>query len=222
MPARRLPGESAEMYLKSLLELGGDETHVPISALAERLSVSPISATERVHRLQSEAQLDHRPYQGVRLTRQGRSAALRVVRRHRLWERFLRDRLGLGWVQVHALACQLEHAVGDEVTEALAVQLGEPSTCPHGNPIPSRKGDLSRPGGMPLSDLPLGSSASVLRIEPETAEVLASVAQAGLRPGSRLLREADAASGGLRLRIDGRAQRLSPPIARHVVVAPED
>jgi DtxR family Mn-dependent transcriptional regulator len=221
MSVRPLPGESAEMYLKSLLELGGDETHVPISALAERLSVSPISATERVHRLQAEAQLDHRPYQGVRLTRQGRSAALRVVRRHRLWERFLHDRLGLGWDRVHALACQLEHAVGDEVAEALAGQLGHPSTCPHGNPIPTRKGDLSRADGFPLSDLSPGRWAVVLRIEPETSEILAAVAQLGLRPGSRLQRDAGTAAGGLRLRIEGRPGRLSTTTARHVIVASE-
>ena len=222
MSVRPLSGESAEMYLKSLLELGGDETHVPISALAERLSVSPISATERVHRLQSEAQLDHRPYQGVRLTRQGRTAALRVVRRHRLWERFLHDRLGLDWERVHALACQLEHAVGDEVAEALAVHLGHPSTCPHGNPIPSHKGDLSRAGGFPLSNLSPGKRAVVLRIEPETTEILVAVAQVALRPGSRLQRDGGAATGGLRLRIDGRPARLSAMTARHVIVALED
>jgi len=210
------------MYLKSLLELGGDEVHVPISALAERLGVSPISATERVHRLQDEAQLDHQPYQGVRLTRQGRLAALRVVRRHRLWECFLHDQLGLAWERVHAIACQLEHAVGDEVAEALAAHLGEPSACPHGNPIPSGKRDGRRAEGVRLADLAPGQPAILLRIEPESPEVLAQLAQVGMRPGVHLRRQASAASGQLRLQVASRSVRLTLETAQHVFVAVEE
>lgn len=219
MGVRPLAGESAEMYLKSLLELGGDEVHVPISALAERLGVSPISATERVHRLQDEDQLEHQPYQGVRLTRQGRAAALRVVRRHRLWECFLHDRLGLAWEQVHSIACQLEHAVGDPVAEALAAHLGEPSACPHGNPIPSSGRDWRPSDGVSLAELAPGQEAILLRIEPETPEVLAQLAQARMQPGTHLRREADAPPGQLRLRVADRPIRLSMEIARHVTVA---
>jgi DtxR family transcriptional regulator, Mn-dependent transcriptional regulator len=222
MRVRPLSGESAEMYLKSLLELGGDQVHVPISMLAVRLDVSPISATERVHRLQAEAQLDHQPYQGVRLTHQGRSAALRVIRRHRLWECFLHDQLGLAWDQVHAIACQLEHVVGDEVAEALAAHLGEPSACPHGNPIPSGTRDWRRTEGVRLDELAPGQRAVLLCIEGESPEVLAQLAQAGMRPGVRLRREVSPSSGLLRLQIAGRPARLTAVTAQHVLVAVED
>ena len=222
MRTRRLAGESAEMYLKSLLELGGDKRHVPIATLAQRLGVSPISATERVHRLQDEGQLDHRPYQGVRLTRQGEATALRVVRRHRLWECFLHERLGLSWERTHALACQLEHAVGDEVTDALAAHLGEPAACPHGNPIPGAGHDRSQAEGMPLTNLEPGQRAILLRIEPETPDVLATLADAGMRTGVALEREAGAPTGQVRLRVAGRPVRLPIETTRHVTVAVQD
>jgi DtxR family Mn-dependent transcriptional regulator len=222
MPGRGLAGESAEMYLKSLLELGGDERHVPIATLAQRLGVSPISATERIHRLQGEGQLDHQPYQGVRLTRQGKATALRVVRRHRLWECFLHDRLGLGWERTHALACQLEHAVGDEVTDALAAHLGEPAACPHGNPIPGGGRALCPPKGMPLADLQPGQRAVLLRIDPETPDVLAALADAGVRTGVALEREAGAPTGQIRLRVAGRTIRLPIETTRHMTVTVQD
>ncbi len=222
MRLRPSSGESAEMYLKSLLLLGGDQVHVPISTLAIRLGVSPISATERVHRLRAEAQLDHQPYQGVRLTRQGRAAALRVIRRHRLWECFLHDQLGLAWDRVHAIACQLEHAVGDEVAEALAVHLGEPSACPHGNPIPSGTRDWRRAEGVRLDELAPGQRGVLLCVEPETPEILAQLAQVGMRPGVRLRREDRASSGQLRLQVAGRSARLTAETAQHVHVAVED
>ncbi|MCJ7513092.1 MAG: metal-dependent transcriptional regulator, partial [Anaerolineales bacterium] len=195
-------------------------THVPISALAQRLGVSPISATERVHRLQDKAQLDHRPYQGVRLTRQGRSTALMVIRRHRLWECFLFGHLGLAWDQVHEIACQLEHAVGGPVANSLETFLEEPVTCPHGNPIPSRGSALRPSPGVPLSDLAPGQQAIVLRIEPESTEVLTLLDHHGLRPGARLSPERPPAPAGLvRLQIGGRSARVPIEATRHVIVA---
>ncbi len=182
-------GPSPEMYLKSLYELGVGGEPVPISALAGRLGHNVVSSTEMVHRLEGRGLVSHQPYHGVRLTRRGAEHAQALVRRHRLWERFLFDELGLGWDLVHSLACQLEHAVGDEVAEALDARLGHPSACPHGNPIP-RSAVRGPMDGETLLDLTPGDSAQLKAIHPETEDALAYLGRQGIRPGMVLHLEA--------------------------------
>lgn len=179
--------ESAEMYLKTVSELAGPDALAPISALADRLGVSAVSATEMVHRLQEHGLVAHQPYRGVGLTETGQQLAAEVVRRHRLWECFLFERLGLPWDQVHDYACRLEHATVPAVTEALDAYLGRPATCPHGNPIPAATAPMPE---QPLANLPVGGSAVVVRVYPETDCLLNYLAELDLLPGQRVtLRE---------------------------------
>jgi len=122
MPLTRSP----EMYLKSLWELSAGGERVGIATVAARLGTNPVSASEMIQRLEKRHLVEHQRYRGVRLTRPGRDHARALIRRHRLWERFLADELSLPWEGVHDLACELEHSVGAEVTEALADRLGHP------------------------------------------------------------------------------------------------
>lgn len=179
-------GESAEMYLKSIHELMGESGVVPISTLAERLGITVVSATEMIHRLQQQRLVEHHPYKGVTLTPAGRDQASSILRRQRLWECFLSDQLGIPWDRLYDLACGLEHAVGSEVTEALAAFLGHPSHCPHGNPIPSPEGKWQAALGRPLSDLGPGDEATIRRIAAVGSASLQYLAQCGLLPGTRL------------------------------------
>ena len=219
MSTRGLAGESTEMYLKSLCELGGDVTLVPIAALAQRLEISPISATERIHRLELEGLVEHAPYRGVQLTRRGARQARRILRRHRLWERFLVDHLGMAWDNVHDLACQLEHAVGDPVTERLAAFLGEPATCPHGNPVPSALGEAALPPGVPLSDFQAGSRGQVLRIQAESRALLASVQALGLYPGTPFTKHTPTNSAPeILIDLANGTTSVPHPVAEHVIV----
>ena len=172
--------ESAEMYLKTVSELAAPDALAPISALADRLGVSAVSATEMVHRLQEHGLVAHQPYRGVGLTDSGRQLAGEVVRRHRLWECFLFERLGLPWAEVHDYACRLEHATTPAVTEALDAYLGRPAYCPHGNPIPAL---ITPPDEQPLGELPIGRSAVVVRVYPETDGLLGYLAELDLLPG---------------------------------------
>jgi DtxR family Mn-dependent transcriptional regulator len=183
-------GESAEMYLKSIHELMDKTRVVPISMLAERLGITVVSATEMVHRMQDQGTVEHVPYKGVTLTDQGRRSARAVLRRQRLWECFLFEKLNLPWERVYDLACKLEHAAGPEVTEALAKNLDEPEYCPHGNPIPTAQGELSTVGDRPLNDLLVGEQAILQRIEPSGAPSLTYLAQHGLTPGMPVTLEA--------------------------------
>ena len=176
-------GESAEMYLKAIGELTLEKPLIPISILADRLGISPVSATEMVHRIEDQGLVKHERYKGVSLTDDGRRRAMLVIRRHRLWERFLTDKLKIPWEDVHDLACRLEHAAGQRVTDALADYLAEPPICPHGNPIPNIAGDLEVKRGVQLDSLQVGDQGAILRIRPESQEVLSYFAEKEIKPG---------------------------------------
>jgi DtxR family Mn-dependent transcriptional regulator len=178
--------ESIEMYLKTMGELTPSGEDLAISALARQLGVSTVSATEMVHRLEDQGLVAHTPYRGVRLTAEGRSFATRVKRSHQMWDRFLADRLGLPWEQVHDVACRLEHATEEVVTEALAAYLGHPETCPHGNPIPTTGGHVSQPAWVPLDELEAGDRATIRAVHPESTMLLEHLARHGLKPGQHL------------------------------------
>lgn len=210
--------ESAEMYLKTASELAGPDALTPISALADRLGVSAVSATEMVHRLQEQGLLAHQPYRGVCLTDAGQYLADEVVRRHRLWECFLHERLGLPWEQVHEYACRLEHATVPAVTEALDAFLGRPATCPHGNPIGVR---VAPNGERPLCDLAVGGSAVLVRVHPETDSLLCYLAELDLLPGRRItLRELAPFQGPLVLQTEAGIRYIGREAAAHVYVRP--
>src|SRR6476469_2759602 len=131
-----------EDYLKAiyLLRAKGDE--VNNSALAHHLDVSPASATNMVKKLAELALVEYEPYQSVTLTENGERVALEVLRHHRLLELYLHEKLNLPWDQVHAEAEKLEHVISEALEDAIAVALGNPMVDPHGDPIPTKKGQI--------------------------------------------------------------------------------
>ncbi len=128
--------ESVENYLTAILRLEDQGAAATTSELADRLEVARPSVTGMLKRLAAEDLVTHERYRGVQLTEQGRTAALQVIRRHRLVETFLVDILGMDADKVHAEAHRLEHALSDEVVDRLDAWLGRPTTDPHGQPIP--------------------------------------------------------------------------------------
>lgn len=157
--------EAEEMYLISLARLSerGLEGPVPMSTLADELSVLPISANQMVHKLEQEGVVDYLPYKGVALSEEGRRVANRTLRRRRLWELFLVEELGLGFVEADALACRMEHIGSDEVAERLAEYLGDPQTSAQGLPIPPVHDIQAEPAG-PLSRVSAGHTYEVTSI----------------------------------------------------------
>src|SRR5512139_849305 len=177
--------ESTEMYLKAMVELGhGDK--VAVGRLAGRLGVSNVSANEMVHRLTEQGLVSHTPYKGVELTEAGQAAACSVLRRQRLWECFLYEYLQIEWAKLYELACALEHATAPEVTEALAVFLGNPRFCPRGNPIPAADGSFTALHGVPLREAPVGSRVCVLAVNATETNVLRYLQERGILPGREL------------------------------------
>jgi DtxR family Mn-dependent transcriptional regulator len=211
--------ESTEMYLKSIFELGEQGEPVPISSIAQRMGVSSVSANEMIKRLAEREMVVHTPYKGVELTHLGKQRAINVVRRHRLWERFLVDHLGIPWADSHDPACRLEHVTTNEVADALDVFLGNPDTCPHGNPIPARDGELETPEATPLSELEIGQVGRVSHIYPEETILLEYLAERQLFPGAAISVEDLAPyNGPITLLVDGEEVILGREVAAHILI----
>jgi len=216
--------ESTEMYLKTVVELAnGAGKPVPISALADRLGVSTVSATEMVHRLQDQKLLDHTPYKGVSLTGKGQHWATALIRAHHMWECFLVEKLQMPWEKAHDYACQLEHATETAVTEALAAYLDQPTTCPHGNPIPSQQGEIDHPDDLALTAVQPGQSGIIQRIYPESTLLLDYLAGRGLKPGNRFtVSKIEPFNGPIIVDCCEQTHPLGQEVAAHIFVTIED
>lgn len=151
-----------EEYCETIFELREDDVAVIQARIAERLDVSRPAVSEMVHKMADEGLLTVARAK-ISLTEEGTKLAEQVVRRHRLAERFLTDILGLSWALAHQEAGKWEHVISTPVEEALAELLGDPTTCPHGNPIPGS--DYRTPDLVPLSDLKAGAGF-VIRVSP--------------------------------------------------------
>jgi DtxR family transcriptional regulator, Mn-dependent transcriptional regulator len=156
---------------------------VSTSALAERLGVSPASASAMVKRLESRGLVKHEPYHGVELTPAGEHVALEVVRHHRLLELYLAEALGMPWDRVHAEAEVLEHAISDELSERIAVALGNPTRDPHGDPIPTADGLIEETPTTALAELEAGDVGTFVRVSDSDPEMLRYLSERGILPG---------------------------------------
>jgi DtxR family Mn-dependent transcriptional regulator len=177
--------EATEEYLETILELE-EEGVAPIRArLAERLGVSAATVSEAVRRLVNAGYVEDTGERALRLTRNGRNLATSVVRRHRLAERLLVDVIGLEWEKVHREAARWEHAISAEVEQKLVDLLGDPATCPHGNPIPGSRRQAETRESTPLAQAQEGS-VTVTRISEQLElddDALVFLARARLIPG---------------------------------------
>lgn len=148
------------------------DVKVTTKMLAERLGVSASTASEAIRKLADQGLVSHERYGAVTLTDEGRSAAILMVRRHRLLETFLVRELGYGWDEVHDEAEILEHAVSDRLMSRLDAKLGYPSRDPHGDPIPAIDGSVPSPDAKLLSDLDVDESGTVARISDDDPDML--------------------------------------------------
>lgn len=174
-------------YLKQLYaatEWGGPP--LSVTGLAQRMGVAASTASENIRRLVDLGLVDHQPYRGVELTEEGRARALVMVRRHRLLETYLHERLGFDWDEVHEEAETLEHAVSDRLISRIDAELGCPDRDPHGDPIPSATGEVDHPAYAELADLAAGEESWVLRIADDDPQLLRFFEERTLRPGVRV------------------------------------
>jgi DtxR family Mn-dependent transcriptional regulator len=214
-----MPSDSSENYLKAVFHLQRDAARVTTTALAEHLGVTLPSATKMLKTLAAAGWIDHVPYGGARLTPRGEEQALRVIRKHRLIEVFLSETLGYDWDEVHEEAERLEHAVSDDLADRLDAFLGFPARDPHGDPIPSADGTLTRVDSPAVTDLPAGATAVVVRVLDQSADVLRYLGELGIRPGAEIrVAEVMPFDGPVRLVIDDRDAIIGRSIARRIQV----
>lgn len=217
----RQVGRSAERVLledglKHLYTCEAAGHRCTTESLAGILGVPRGRAVEIVSRLEETALATH-DGEGLSLTPEGRSYALRIVRTHRLWERYLADRTGVIPGEWHAAAEEAEHALSEEDVEGLASRMGHPLYDPHGDPIPTAAGELPPVRGVPLPTLNVGATARVVHIEDEPEELFRVLHAEGLRVGSRIRLEANAPED-VRLLVEGRELHLAAAAARNLTV----
>lgn len=218
------PGKSraVEDYLKAIRQLQRDRDPVSTSALAQQLERSPASVTNMVKSLAEQGLVEHEPYHGVRLSTEGEREALRIIRRHRVIEAYLIERLGYSWDRVHAEAERLEHAASDDLVERMAAILGHPDLDPHGSPIPTAEGEMPERQHPALSEVGAGARVIVREVNDADESRLRYLAQLGLYPGTPVeVMGHEPFDGPIRVRIAGKERVLGRRLAAMVSVEPE-
>ncbi len=203
MPAAGEHHPAFEEYCECIFELAEDDVEIIQARMAERLQVSRPAVSEMIRRLEGEGLVTNDG--SIELTEAGLALAQRVVRRHRLAERFLTDVLKLSWAEAHHEAGKWEHIMSDHVEQAMDELLGSPTTCPHGNPIPGS--DYVEPDSQPLAEQPVGQRFTVRRIPEElefTPGLLEFLEESSLRPGCSGVITASSPDGTMTVEIDGR------------------
>jgi DtxR family Mn-dependent transcriptional regulator len=221
-----MPSLTVENYCKTILQIStrdGRES-VATGELAAALELSPGTVTSMLKTLAESGLAEYRPYEGVTLTKAGRSLALRMIRRHRLIELFLQQTLGLSWDQVHDEAENMEHAVSDALIDRIDEYLGKPPYDPHGAPIPRADGTMRGDDSdmRPLSDCQPGERVRIARVLTQNPEFLRHLAGSGLTLGVELdVAENSPLAGTVTLRMGGRkTQTLGHAAATQLLVTP--
>jgi DtxR family Mn-dependent transcriptional regulator len=180
------PSEAIENYAKAIYALeqrgGGTVTN---NALAERLQVTPASASSMVKKLGELGLVRHVPYKGMKLTPSGRRVALEVLRHHRLLELYLAESLGVPWDRVHDEAEVLEHVLSEELEALIDDKLGNPTRDPHGDPIPSAELEIEEGQTECLAALEPGTRGVFVRVSDSDPSMLRYLAELGITPGER-------------------------------------
>jgi DtxR family Mn-dependent transcriptional regulator len=211
-----------EDYLKTIYELETRDGAAGTNEIAAALQIAAPSVSGMIRRLSGQGLITHEPYKGVQLTREGRRAALRTIRRHRVIEAYLTQALGYPWDRVHDEAERLEHAASDELIDRMATAIGEPETDPHGAPIPTREGTLSAdPPLSALAELGEGARARIARVGDRDAERLRYLATLGMAIGAEIeLVSREPYDGPITVKVDGRRRVIGRELARQILVEP--
>lgn len=208
-----------EDYLTAIYRAESRGEKVTTSHIASKLGVSAASTTAMFQKLATEGLVEYKEYAGVSLTQKGQKAALDIIRRHRLAERFLTDILDIPWDRVDAMAHKMEHVLPKEVIEGFDRILGNPRTCPHGYPIPSQDGAIAEVAVRELSDLRPGESGVIARVAEDDPELLRYLAACHLVPGAELtVIDKPPFDEPMTLKVGGESLVIGPRIARSVFI----
>lgn len=220
---KRQLSQSEENYIKAIYALSETcEDTISTNLLAERMSTKASSVTDMLKKLTDKELLTYQKYQGCSLTPKGRSIALSIVRKHRLWEVFLVDKLQFGWDEVHEIAEQLEHIQSTQLTNRLEAFLGYPKVDPHGDPIPNDDGVFDTPAvRVNLASCETGSKGIVMGVEDGSPEFLQYLNKIDLKLGSEIeILEKLSFDGSLLIAMEKRTIQFSHVVAARIFIQP--
>ena len=211
---------SEENYIKSIYHLQQNTGIVSTNSLAAEMQTRAASVTDMLKKLKSKKILHYEKYKGFKLNGTGNKIAIRVVRKHRLWEFFLAEKLGFEWEKVHAIAEELEHVSSDELIQRLERFLGNPAFDPHGDPIPDSNGKIPTLNQLGLPALPLLQHAKVSSVTNQTGQMLEMLNHYGIAIGTALkVIKRFEFDGSLKIKIEKHpACIISEQVAKNVFV----
>jgi len=205
---------SKENYIKAVFHLQQEQENVSTNALADALQTKPASVTDMLKKLKAQKLLQYEKYRGVKLTAEGKKIAVQIIRKHRLWEFFLVEKLRFGWEEVHEIAEELEHISSKKLIDRLDAFLDFPRCDPHGDPIPDINGKMPVLQQSAVSDMPTGSMGTVNGISDQSAEMLDLLKHKNIQLGTRLeIKKKFDVDGSVEIKI---RQQLPVNISRHV------
>jgi DtxR family Mn-dependent transcriptional regulator len=177
---------SEENYIKTIYHLQSDGDTVSTNEVAASLQTKPASVTDMLKKLKAKKLLHYERYKGFRLSAEGKKVALGIVRRHRLWEFFLAEKLAFEWNEVHDLAEELEHVSSRKLIDKLDAYLGHPRFDPHGDPIPDTHGRMANTEQVMLSRWPLNTNAEVCGVAGQQGELLTMLSDKQIQIGTKI------------------------------------
>ncbi len=209
---------SEENYIKSIYHLDKVESAmVSTNAIAEEMQTKPSSVTDMVKKLSEKGMVNHKRYKGVSLTEIGRKAALSIIRKHRLWEVFLVEKLDFAWDEVHEVAEQLEHIKSDALIEKLDAHLGFPRVDPHGDPIPSKDGEFKKVIKKLLSEVEIGAEGVCVGVKDSSTPFLKFLDKNKIAINDYIKTiEKEEFDGSLYIEVNGRKVHISNQIASNL------
>ncbi|SFA40588.1 iron (metal) dependent repressor, DtxR family [Pedobacter suwonensis] len=209
-----------ENYLKTIYHLAEKTTNVQTNAIAEQMQTKPASVTDMIKKLAEKGLIDYVKYQGVTLTETGKNTAIDIVRKHRLWEVFLVDKLNFKWDEVHDVAEELEHIKSVELIERLDEFLGFPRTDPHGDPIPDKNRRFAKTQFIKLIELKTGESGTITGVSQHSSPFLKHLEKLGLTLGKQIqVSDVTDFDGSVEIRISDKQVNISREVAKHILIS---
>jgi DtxR family Mn-dependent transcriptional regulator len=214
---------SEENHLKAIFNLSnGNSGTVSTSDIAEALHTKPASVSDMLKKLAQKKLIQYQKYQGVKLTNAGKQVAIQVIRKHRLWEVFLVEKLDFKWDEVHEVAEQLEHIHSDLLIERLDQYLGKPKIDPHGDPIPDQNGRLAKYHPKYLNEQKVGQSYIVVGVKDTNSALLKYLNKIGVSLGTVInIKEIIDFDSSLIVLIDNKEVKLTKEVAKNIFVKHE-
>lgn len=209
-----------ENYLKAIFKLSGKEkAAVSTNAIAEELETKASSVTDMIKKLTEKDLVNYQKYKGTSLTKKGHSIAVHIVRKHRLWEVFLVNKLNFQWDEVHDVAEQLEHIKSPKLVEHLDSFLGFPQYDPHGDPIPNSQGEFPKSFSSPLMEVNIGHKGQVVGVSQDNPAFLQYLDKLQIQLGSQIeVMEKVAFDNSLEVQINGKAAHISAEVAKNILI----